>query len=114
MLPDTIFWQVLPLSIMMAGLAIMLQSRRLLQLIVGMIAGSIALKFVPALVGNGWGKIAITIFAVYSGMGLLRRVLGTFLGPEASGHVLGTWVIRVTDALFFLPLRILRWLFRHH
>lgn len=111
MLPDLVFWQVLPLSIMIAGLAIMLRLRRLQLLIVGIMACSVALKLIPTLVGTGWGKIVIAIFVVYSGMGLLRKFLVAVLGSEAGGHVLGTWVLRITDALFFLPFRFLRWLF---
>ena len=110
MLPDPIFWQMLPLSIMMAGLAIMLRSHRLLRIIVVMMVGTIVLKFIPALVGGGWGRIVVAIFTVYLGMGLLRRFLTAFLGPEAGGHVLGTWVLRITDVVFLLPFRILRWL----
>ena len=88
----------------------MLRSHRLPRIIVVMMVGTIVLKFIPALVGGGWGRIVVAIFTVYLGMGLLRRFLTAFLGPEAGGHVLGTWVLRITDVVFLLPFRILRWL----
>lgn len=52
--------------------------------------------------------ILVALFAI----GALSRALTLLWGPEVAGHVVGTYVVRLIDAIFLAPFFLIRALFR--
>lgn len=57
----------------------------------------------------GW---AVASLLVVVGLVILQGLLSLLFGPEAVGHVVGTYLVRLIDFLVLGPFRALRWLFR--
>lgn len=54
---------------------------------------------------------AVAALVVVVGLVMLQGLLSLLFGPEAVGHVVGTYLVRLIDFLLLGPFRALRWLF---
>jgi hypothetical protein len=56
----------------------------------------------------GWAVAALLVVVALL---MLQGALSLLFGPEAVGHVIGTYLVRLIDVLLLGPFRGLRWLF---
>lgn len=55
--------------------------------------------------------LLVILFALFA-IGAVSRALTMLWGPEVAGHVVGTYVVRLIDAIFLAPLLLIKALFR--
>ena len=101
------------LLVVLAGLSVVACTDRVFRWLVGLIVASLFARFLlPALGGQEWLLPVLAIMALLALLRITRRMLERIFGPEAANHLVGTWVVRLVDAIVAGPARLLRLLLR--
>ncbi len=103
------------LVIVAIGFAVMVGLRRLALGLSGLLAWLVMTPVIDPLVDLGLSMMplwALAVGGIGLGLYLLRVVLGTLLGREGAGHVIGRLVVSLVSGMFRLVTLPLRWLLR--
>lgn len=112
MLPEPLWLVSMQVLIVAGGIALMLRALRLFFWLAGLIGISILGQLLAPLVDPALLWPVLGLAAMVALLRVLRRSLDWLFGPEAAGTILGTWVVRLVDAMVRLPLAVFRKLWR--